>query len=47
MSKLGIMFFFSVLLLCCNSREVGIYEKSDTVIQLDTLNIQKIKIKTH
>jgi len=47
MSKLAIMLFYLVLFSSCNSAEVGVYEQNDTFIQLDTLNLEKIKIKTH
>ena len=47
MKKLLLMFLFLPLIYSCQPDEVKEYEKEETVIQIDTLNIEKIKIETH
>jgi uncharacterized protein YcfL len=47
MKKLLLIFLFLTLIYSCQSDEVKEYEKEETLIQVDTLNIEQIKIETH
>ena len=47
MKKLLVILLCLPLFYSCKSDEVKEYEKQDTVIQVDTLDIEQIKIETH
>ena len=47
MKKGLLILLFMPLIYSCQFDEVKAYEKEETVIQVDTLNIEQIKIKTH
>jgi hypothetical protein len=48
MKKLLLLILLCVpLIYSCQYYEVREYENEDTVIQVDTLNIEQIKIETH
>jgi len=47
MKKLLIILLFVPLIYSCQFDEVKVYEKEETVIQVDTLKIEQIKIETH
>ena len=47
MKKLVLIILFFPLCYSCQFNEVKAYEKEKTVIQVDTLNIEQIKIETH
>ena len=47
MKKLLIILLFVPLIYSCQFDEVNAYEKEETVIKVDTLNIEQIKIETH
>lgn len=46
MKSIFILFFF-LTLLSCTSRESGLYQGGEVVIDVDTLQIERIKIPTH
>ena len=47
MKELLIILICLPLFYSCQSDEVKEYQKEETIIKLDTLNIEKIKIETH
>jgi hypothetical protein len=47
MKKILLILLCLPLFYSCKSDEVKEYEKQDTVIQVDTLYIEQIKIETH
>ena len=47
MKKLILIFFCMPLLYSCKFDELKEYEKEEAVIQVDTLDIEQIKIETH
>ena len=47
MKKLLLILLCLPLLYSCQSDQVKEYEKEETVIQVDTLDIEQIKIETH
>jgi hypothetical protein len=47
MKKLLLILLCLPLIYSCQFDEVKAYEKEETVIQVDTLNIEQIKIETN
>ena len=47
MKKLLLILLCLPLLYSCQSDEVKEYEKEEIIVQIDTLNIEQIKIETH
>ena len=47
MKKLLTILLCLPLFYSCKSDEIKEYENEETVIQVDTLNIEQIKIETH
>ena len=47
MKKLLLILLCFPLIYSCQSDEAKEYEKEETLMQVDTLNIKQIKIKTH
>ena len=47
MTKLLLILFYLPLFYSCRSDEVKEYEKEEAVIQVDSLDIEQIKIETH
>ena len=47
MKKQLLILLCLTLIYSCQSDEVKEYEKEETLIQVDTLNIEQIKIETH
>ena len=47
MKKLLLILIALPLVYSCQFEEVKAYEEEETIIQVDTLNIEQIKIQTH